>query len=881
MTGSPNSHPPHTTGEGGPSSGSTQLMPVAGAHLAIRWPDGAAQMVPLGKKAFTIGRHPTNDIVVPIPTVSSEHALIEEQLIDSAGRGASTGTSSGRRGHRVVDRGSRNGTFVNGRRISTVTLRDGDIIRIGDALGNSVSLKYHAALPSPVASTGEGLGVGAVESVSLGQFDLEQVDGLTIGRDPANDLRLDSPVVSRRHARIERAPRLPSPAASAGEEPGVRASSHTLFDLSSTNGTYVNGSRVQPGAGAPLHPGDVVQIGPFRLTYQPSALSQVAGAAQARIDALHLTRRVGGARSARLILRDVSLSILPREFVAIVGASGSGKTALLNALSGYRRAEGRVLLNGDDFYAHYALYRGLLGYVPQDDIIHLDLPVDRALRYVAQLRLPSDTSAEEIEQRIRRVLAEVEMAEHREQLVWRLSGGQRKRVSIGAELIAEPGVFFLDEATSGLDPGLEKKLMYTLRRMADAGRTIVLVTHATANIRQCDHVAFLSDGRLVFFGPPAAALDFFGAGDFADIYAEIERNPERWEERYHASPTAQQYLAARLSALPEAPAFPVSNQLPAISDRGRPRVSFSRQFLVLTRRTFELILRDSVRLAALLAVMPVIGVLLSLLADPDTLVGASEERIADVLQETGRYSIAAQAQSVLMMLGLAAVLLGMFVASFELVRERAIYRRERMVNLRLAPYLGSKAAVLVGFALIQCLALIVAFGARVSFPQAGTFLPGPLEIYLTLTLAAAAGTLMGLFISAIVNTAATAIYVVLFAVFAQIMFAGVIFQLPGATQALSYLTVTRWTVEALGSSVDLPGLNDLGRIEVTETIESVDPLTDETVQRPVTVRDRLQVDFNVNYGYAPSYVAERWGVLVAFCLLFGWLSALAQRRMDR
>ncbi|HET7089974.1 MAG TPA: FHA domain-containing protein, partial [Anaerolineae bacterium] len=228
-----------------PSAGSTQLMPVAAAHLAIRWPDGAAQTMPLRKKTFTIGRHPTNDIVVPIPTVSSEHALIEEHVID------------GRRGHRVVDRGSRNGTFVNGRRASTVTLRDGDIIRIGDALGNSVSLTYQAA--------------HAVESVSLGQLDLAQADSLTIGRDPANDLHLDSPVVSRRHARIERVP-----------------AGHVLIDLSSTNGTYVNGSRLQPNSGVTLRPGDVVHIGPFRLTYQPSTLSQVVGAMQARIDALNL-----------------------------------------------------------------------------------------------------------------------------------------------------------------------------------------------------------------------------------------------------------------------------------------------------------------------------------------------------------------------------------------------------------------------------------------------------------------------------------------------------------------------------------------------------------------------------------------------------------------
>jgi hypothetical protein len=412
--------------------------------------------------------------------------------------------------------------------------------------------------------------------------------------------------------------------------------------------------------------------------------------------------------------------------------------------------------------------------------------------------------------------------------------------------------------------------------MADAGRTIVLVTHATANIRQCDHVAFLGDGRLVFFGPPAAALDFFGVADFADIYAEIERDPALWEERYRASAYARQYVASRLSALPGAPRSTSEITLPH-----RPRVGFVRQFAILTRRAFELALRDTARLAVLLAVMPAIGLLLAWLSEPTALVGASEERIADIVHETGQYTIAGQAQFLLMMLALAAALLGMFVAAFDLVRERAIYRRERMVNLRLGPYLGSKAAVLIGFALIQCLSLIVAVGLRVQFPPAGAFLPGPLEIYLTLALASAAGTLIGLFISAVVNTSGTAIYVVLFALFAQILFAGVIFELPGATRAFSYFTVTRWTVEALGSTIDLPALNELGRIELSKMIEGVDPLSGALVEQRVAFRDRLRIDFNVNYGHTPGYVIERWGVLIGFCAVFGGLTILAQRRRDR
>src|SRR6476469_2667106 len=216
------------------------------------------------------------------------------------------------------------------------------------------------------------------------------------------------------------------------------------------------------------------------------------------------------------------------------------------------------------------------------------------------------------------------MTPHRDTLVDNLSGGQRKRVSIGAELLADPSLFFLDEPTSGLDPGLEKKMMYTLRRLADSGRTIVLVTHATANISQCDHVAFMSDGRLVYFGPPAEALAFFNvsSGDFADIYTKLEGvaapqdpdhwlvvqrdlqaeydawqqkggwgvgvggqgrtsqpptpNPqpptlaELWEMRFRAAPQYQQYVAGRLAL---APSGPVAGSAGANGRSGAPRVS--------------------------------------------------------------------------------------------------------------------------------------------------------------------------------------------------------------------------------------------------------------------------------------------------------------------
>ncbi len=800
--------------------------PLAHAHLVLRPPDGPAQTIGLTREPLTIGRHPTNHVVIDIPTVAAEHAVVEYV----------SGT------YRLIDRGSRNGTFVNGQRITEYPLQDGDVIRIGDTRGNSVSLTYYAGQAQPVAA--------------LEALDLAAYDQLTIGRDVDCDLMLPSPLVSRRHARLERS-----------------GAAHILIDLGSTNGTYVNGQRIDR---MELHAGDSVQIGPYRFTYQPNAISQVISAQRGRLDALHLTRRVD---SGRLILNDVSLSIAPREFVAIVGASGSGKSTLLDALSGFEPAEGQVLFNGDDYYANFALYRNLIGYVPQEDIIHRELPVGQALRYAALLRLPGDTSHTEIDARVERVLAEVDMDEHAEQIIGQLSGGQRKRVSISMELLAEPGVFFLDEATSGLDPGLEKKLMHTLRRLADGGRMVVLVTHATANIKQCDHVAFIGEGRLVFFGPPSSALEFFGVTEFADIYDEIENDPVGWEKHFRESSYYGQYVLPRIATAESLSPATEKRALPNTTTA--PRAHAWRQFTILTQRYFELVVRDKVLLLLLLGVMPLVGLLLTFIARPTALVGSPTARIQQILAESGSYSVAGEAQIVIMMLALAASLVGLFAAAFELVRERPIFRRERLLNLRLRTYLGSKIVVLIGFAALQVLALLVVVALRVQTPLHGVILPGPLELYITLLLTTIAGIMLGLFISAIANNSNSVIYLVLFTMFVQIIFAGVIFELPGIAKPLSYLTLTRWSIESLGSTIDLPALNDLGQIEVRRAVEAVDPTTGEKVQREVVYSDKLPMTFTVDYEETAAFLFSRWAVLIGLSLLLLVATAWAQGRIAR
>ncbi len=760
-------------------------------RLLIRTSSQEPRQTALTGASFTLARGPDNDGVLPLTYVSSHHGRFERH---------------GREWH-YVDLESTNGTFVNGRRVQSTPLHDGDILRIGDPYGNSASLTF---------CTGPGESTSAVTGqTDMGATVLKLKTSFLIGRNPQADLPLSASVISWEHARLDKTPE-----------------GYMLTDLRSTNGTFVNGQRLlRPCV---LQEGDVVQIGPFWLIYEAGQLQQYAATGGVRLDGVRLVREVGKGERKKRILNDVSISVEPREFISLVGTSGAGKSTLMMALNGFTRADGAVLVNGDDLYRHFDLYRTMVGYVPQDDIIHKDLTVESALRYAARLRLPPDTSEQEIAQRITEVLEQVEMVGQKHQVVTSLSGGQRKRVSIAVELLAEPRLFFLDEPTSGLDPGLEKKMMLTLRHLADGGRTIVLVTHATANIVQCDHVCFMCQGRMVYFGPPQEALTFFGvtSGDFADAYGQLDdpdpkvarQKAAAWEQKFKNSIYYQKYVVDRQQKLPQ-----VQQRASVTAPQRGPKVNVLQQFLVLTRRYMDLVLRDKLLLTVLMAVMPIIGALVLLVSQSNWLVGNTlseiERELADALaggESSATYSIIYDSQVMLFILALASVLLGLFASVYEVVKESSVYLRERMVTLRIVPYLASKVVVLGLFALIQCFLLLLVISFKVKLPWDGILLPAPLEIYITLVLGTLAATTLGLLISASVPNTNTVIYIVFLVLFFQLIFAGVLFDLPGITRPLSTLTLTRWSMEGLGASTDIEKLNRL-----TRTRFQPDPVTEE------------------------------------------------------
>ncbi len=246
-----------------------------------------------------------------------------------------------------------------------------------------------------------------------------------------------------------------------------------------------------------------------------------------RIEARSLVKAVG---SGQRVLDDVSFVVEPGDLVAIVGGSGAGKTTLLEAISSIRPPdEGTVTLDGIDARAHHAELQRSMGYVPQDDIIHAELPLVSTLRYAAQLRLPTETTRLTVEELVADALDQLDLHGQRDVRVGALSGGQRKRASIAVELLTRPRVLFLDEPTSGLDPATSAGLLANLRRLADSGATIVLTTHAVQDLNACDRVLFLATGgRLAFCGSTDQALDYFDVATVEDIYVKLaDGDPDR------------------------------------------------------------------------------------------------------------------------------------------------------------------------------------------------------------------------------------------------------------------------------------------------------------------------------------------------------------------
>ena len=415
---------------------------------------------------------------------------------------------------------------------------------------------------------------------------------IKIGRAIDNDLELDDIRVSRHHAELRRA--------------GTGALE--IVDLDSHNGTFVNGRRVQRQA---VTDGDYIGVGGQTLHLVNGELRVASARDTAWFGAIDLVVTAGGHR----ILDEVGFALEPSSVLAVVGTSGSGKSTLLNALTGFRPADsGSVVFGGRDLYAAYDDLRSRMGLVPQADILHTQLTVRQALSYEAELRFPTDVSREKRTARVDEVIAELHLTERANVRIDRLSGGQRKRVSVASELLTQPTLLFLDEPTSGLDPGNEADLMTLLRDLARAGRTVVVVTHSVQSLDLCDRVVVMAPGgRLGFYGPPQEALRYFGevagAKTYADIFHQLEERKDiDWKARFRADTAYGEYVRDPLGS-PDLEAIP---RRPNIDPPPAP-TPVGHQLWVLVRRYLAVIRADRGFLLALALQAPIFGLLFSLM----------------------------------------------------------------------------------------------------------------------------------------------------------------------------------------------------------------------------------------------------------------------------
>jgi ABC-type multidrug transport system ATPase subunit/pSer/pThr/pTyr-binding forkhead associated (FHA) protein/ABC-type multidrug transport system permease subunit len=636
-----------------------------GMEVPMPWPEAPRPGPKAATRAqtITIGRNPDSDVQLDYGMISWDHAHISLEP---------TGW--------VIEDHSLNGTSLNriDNRITRAPLQPTDEIYLG-------SYKIAA---SKVLSR---------KHITQGDTPFERLnfhgDQMTLGRDPTCECPLDFPMISWRHARIERV----------GGQLFVE-------DLNSRNGTYVNGVRISGRTS--IGPGQEIGLGSFLFQILDD------GGIAKREYFGNVTIEVAGVSvhtpNGKQLLDPISLTIFPSELVALMGPAGAGKTTFLKALNGYTTpGAGHVLFNGADLYRLYDRFRLQMSYVPQDDIVHPQLTVREALYYSAKLR--TDLRDREINSRIDKTLTDLKIEDKKDDIIGSperkvLSGGQRKRVNIAMELINDTPVIFLDEPTSGLSSYDAESVIALLKELSGKGKTIITTIHQPSLdvFKQFDNLIMIGRdkggiGRLAFFGPAYPnSIEFFHPQGAKNMRAQgKDLSPEMllsglelrktadWSADYERSEFKKLFVDERSGKLP--------NKGKDESKSAVRGFGFG-QWWTLVRRNIIVKSRDRLQSLLLLIQAPAFGLLVSLVFWPLRKLGPAD--LSKWPETIGKIS------GLEFLLVIAAIWFGCNNAARDIVGEWTVYQRERMVSLKLPSYVLSKFAVATVLSLFQCFTLL-------------------------------------------------------------------------------------------------------------------------------------------------------------------------------
>jgi len=737
----------------------------------------------------------------------------------------------------IEDHGSTNGTYVHGQRIHQMEIAAGSAVNLGNAtdgprLNLSAADVYsgHAAGPAqpqqappqqpqqggpgwqqpapqqqpvppqqgwqqpqpqqphvpqqggtpqpPGPGTGGPAGAAPVygdrSPTTFHQLALGRV--MRIGRALENDLVVSDLQVSRNHAEFHATP----------------DGRFEIRDLGSHNGTYVNGQPLTKSGSALIGPNDIVGVGHSTFRLVGDRLEEFVDTGEVSFAARHLTVTVDGGKQ---ILKDVSFGVPEKSLIGVIGPSGSGKSTLLKALTGYRPAnQGDVLYDNRNLYKQFAELRQRIGLVPQDDILHKELTVTRALKYAAKLRFPSDTTEAERQARIHEVLAELKLDVHKDKKVTSLSGGQRKRVSVALELLTKPSLIFLDEPTSGLDPGMDRDVMQLLRGLADDGRTVLVVTHSVAELAICDKLLVMAPGGAVaYFGPPDEALNFFGYTTWADVFSAFENYRDYdWSGRWRGSQHYQMYAADIDAAAVQSVHMPPPQQMRPPKPQG-----WGTQLWTLMRRYLSVIGSDK-GFMGLMVILPAVLGIVSVVIPSDF----------GLAPPKPPHKFNGDAGTIMLILTIGMCFSGAANSVRELIKERVIYERERATGLSRSAYLMSKVIVLGMITALQGVIICgIGFATR-DLPEEGLIMPPAVELCLTVIALGFTSMMFGLVISSLVKTAEKTMPLLVMFAIVQVVFTGILFQVYGSPglEQFAWLMPSRWAIAGAGSTLDLAHL---------------------------------------------------------------------------
>ena len=458
----------------------------------------------------------------------------------------------------------------------------------------------------------------------------------------------------------------------------------------------------------------------------------------------------------KTILQESTFDIPKGELIAVLGPSGCGKSTILKALNGDSPAtSGRVWLSGLEFNEeNFNTIKSQIGYVPQDDNIHLELSVEKTLYYSANLRL-INSSPKEKKQKIEEVMKILKIDAIRKSKIEKISGGQRKRVAIARELLTDPPILFLDEPTSPLDPQTIKEFLEILKELTYKGTTVIMVTHKPEDLFYMDKAIFMAvGGHITYFGPATNYLQYFCVSNVIEVYSLLDGpNTDYWINKY--TDLNPSILKENLDV------SPVKSKEP----------NYILQYFWLSLRYLNIKINDSKNLLIMIGQAPAIALLLCLVFD----------KVSQVVP---------------FFMAVSAIWFGANNSAREIVSEQKIYKRERMFNLGIFPYLFSKVTVLGLVALVQSILFTSILFYRYNqsnFGYKGIELSDPVMVVIWMTYLSLAATIMGLLISSFVNNTEKVMSIIPVILIPQIMLAGVVVKIKFVfVELLSYLTLSRW-----------------------------------------------------------------------------------------